>query len=167
MAILMGGMVASISIASRSLDDGAGPAGRTLAAAGVLEELNADLALAVSFSERTPTAVTFTVPDRTGDGQPETIRYRWSGEPDCRLLRQVNGEAEVTIAQDVRYFNLTYCLKTVSPAQDRRGAIDPPGGDGADRGVRPNKGRNGHTRKDKPPKGQPPMHGAGMRAPRR
>src|SRR6266567_831775 len=38
-----------------------------------------ELKTAVSVTEMTATAITFTVPDRTGDGIAETIRYAWSG----------------------------------------------------------------------------------------
>jgi len=115
LAILMGTMVSSIVIASRSLDDGATQAGQMLTGADALEQLNADLASATDFAERTATATTFTVPDRTGDGLPETIRYRWSGPPDGQLLRQVNGGPAAVLAEDVQHFSLSYHVKTVAP----------------------------------------------------
>jgi Tfp pilus assembly protein FimT len=115
LALLMGTMVSSILIASRSLDDGATQTGQLLTGADVLEELNADLASATGFAERTPTAVTFTVPDRTGDAVPETIRYHWSGPPDGQLLRQVNGGPAAVLAEDVQHFSLSYHVKTVAP----------------------------------------------------
>lgn len=122
MAVLMGTMVISLAVASRAVDDGAGPAGQTRRAAEIVEEIDADLAMALSFAERTPEAVTLTVPDRDHDGKPETIRYSWTGPDDGRLLRQVNGGPAVAIAENVRHFNLTYQLKTVaaSEAKDKR-----------------------------------------------
>ncbi len=119
MAVLMGAMVISLAVASRALDDGAGPAGQTRRAAGIVEDMDADLAMALSFTERTPQAVTFTVPDRDGDANSETIRYSWTGPDDGRLLRRVNGGPAVAIAQDVRHFNLTYQLKTIAASQDK------------------------------------------------
>jgi type II secretory pathway component PulJ len=112
-AVLMGAMVASVAVASRSIDPSGSPAGRTVQAAGVLEQIEADLALAMSFTEQTATAATFTVPDRNGDGAPETIRYYWMGAADGRLMKQVNAGSAAVIAQDVQQFNLTYMLKTV------------------------------------------------------
>jgi prepilin-type N-terminal cleavage/methylation domain-containing protein len=122
-AVLMGAMVASVAIASRSIDPGAGPAGRTVQGAGVLEQIEADLALALGFTEQTAAAATFTVPDRNGDGAPETVRYCWMGLADGRLMKQVNAGTPAAIAQDVRQFNLTYLLKTVeaNPSQDDGG----------------------------------------------
>jgi type II secretory pathway component PulJ len=128
-AVLMGAMVATVAIASRSIDPGGSPAGRTVQAAGVLEQIEADLALALGFTEQTATAATFTVPDRNGDRVPETIRYCWMGPSDGRLMKQVNGGTAVAIAQDVRQFNLTYLLKTAqaysSPDANGGGAAGP------------------------------------------
>jgi len=118
MAVLMGVMVVSLAVASRALDDGAGPAGRTRRAAEIIEEIDADLAMALSFSERTPSAVTFTVPDRDLDGKSETVRYSWTGPEDGRLLRRLNGGSAIAVAEDVRHFNLTYRLKTVAAGRD-------------------------------------------------
>ena len=115
MAILLGAMVASIAIATRCVDDQSGPAAQTMTAAGALEEINADLSLALRFTERTPGAVTFVVPDRNGDGADETLRYAWSGPPEYQLTRQYNGGPAVVVAEDAQHFNLAYGLKTVTP----------------------------------------------------
>ena len=69
-----------LTIATRSMNNGAraatvqAVAGRTAA-----DQMADDLKLALNFTEQTATAVTFTVPDRNGDAQPETIRYAWTG----------------------------------------------------------------------------------------
>ena len=88
----------------------------TLASAAVAEELIADLQCATSFSERATTAVTFTVADRTGDGQPETVRYAWLGTNSTpgRLVRQINGGSQHTLLGGVRDFQLTYNTQTVT-----------------------------------------------------
>jgi type II secretory pathway component PulJ len=77
------------------------------------ELVTMDLSLAQSFSERTGKAVTFTVPDRDGDGQPETIRYSWSGTSGDPLTRQSNGGTVVTLAENVTRFDLDYLLKSL------------------------------------------------------
>ena len=122
-AMLMGTMVVSLGVASRAVDPGTGPTAQTRQAAGIIEEINADLALTLSFSERTASAVTFTVPDRTGEGSPETIRYSWTGPDDGQLQRRINNGPTVTIARDVQHFSLAYQLKTVAPdtSDDDRG----------------------------------------------
>src|SRR5438045_291624 len=86
-----------VTIATRSMNNGArtaavqGVSGRTAA-----DQMADDLKLALSFTEQTATAVTFTVPDRNGDGQPETIRYAWAGA-GAPLTRQYNGGTIVNI----------------------------------------------------------------------
>ena len=122
MAVLMGTMVISLAVASRAGEDRARPARPTPPPPERGEEIGAHPAMALSFAERTPEAVTLTVPDRDHDGKGETIRYSWTGPDDGRLLRQVNGGPAVAIAENVRHFNLTYQLKTVaaSEAKDKR-----------------------------------------------
>ena len=79
-----------------------------------LSQLTSDLRLALSFTERTANAVTFTVPDRTGDDAVETIRYSWSGTAGDPLLYQINGSTAVTIIANVQQFNLTSLVRTIA-----------------------------------------------------
>ena len=82
-------------------------------ASELIDEITTDLNLAMSFSERTDTAVTFTVPDRDSNGQSETIRYSWSGTSGDSIMREYNGGDAVAVAEDVQYFSLEYILKTI------------------------------------------------------
>jgi len=113
LTVLMGAMTFSLRVASKAVDGGLGPAGKIVSAASVIEEINADLAVATSLPERTATSVTITVPDRDGDLAEERIRYWWAGAEDGRLYRQRNGGRSVAIAEDVRHFDLGYLLKTL------------------------------------------------------
>src|SRR5690349_22532054 len=74
MALIAAALGSTIVLASRALDQQAGPGATTVAARRATDRLLGELAGATAFSERTATAVTFTVPDRDGDGAPETIR---------------------------------------------------------------------------------------------
>lgn len=116
MAVLMGGMTSAVVIATRAVDDELSPQAKVSQAGDVLNRITADLAYATSFTERTATAVTFTVPDRDGDDEPESIRYAWSGTGGDPLTFEYNGADPVTIAEDVFDFDLTYLLTTVAPA---------------------------------------------------
>jgi type II secretory pathway component PulJ len=93
----------------------------------VATQIAADLRMATSFSERTGNVVTFTVPDRNGDGQPETIRYAWYGAgggnitinsvvygvaPNT-LVRQFNGGPPATLADRVQAFSFNYLVRSV------------------------------------------------------
>lgn len=115
MAIIATALGSTIVLASRALDQDAGPAAAAVAARRATDRLLADLAAATGFSERTATSVTFTVPDRDGDGAPETIRYAWSGSSGDALTRQYNGAAAETFADGVQRLNFTYLLRTVDP----------------------------------------------------
>jgi prepilin-type N-terminal cleavage/methylation domain-containing protein len=114
MAVLVTGIASAIVLATRTAEGAAQP-GDLADAAGVVDQITAELAVALSFSERTATAVTFTVPDRDGDEAPETIRYAWSGVAGDPLTRAYKGGEAQAIAQDVQQFNLTYLVKSLAP----------------------------------------------------
>ena len=116
--IVMTAVVSVMLIACRGIGVGAHRAEAVGDATEALQQIILDLGLARTFTERTATAATFTVPDRNGDGQAETIRYAWSGTPGDALTRQCNGGAAVVIARDVHRFNLEYLLKTVTSEED-------------------------------------------------
>lgn len=106
-SLLVAGLASALYISSQALDVDKSPSRQSATASEVLGELAADLALARSFSERTATAVTFTVPDRDGDLDPETIRYAWSGTPGDPLTYQYNGGTASVLASDVQSLNFT------------------------------------------------------------
>ncbi|MBM4074622.1 MAG: hypothetical protein FJ267_03150, partial [Planctomycetes bacterium] len=82
-------------------------------ATDVQKDLLADLQRATGFTERTAKAVTFTVPDRDGNGRPETLRYAWSGTAGNPLTLQVNGGPVQNIALNVQQFALSYQTKSL------------------------------------------------------
>jgi prepilin-type N-terminal cleavage/methylation domain-containing protein len=106
-------MIASRAIGHRSPDSSAA---RSVSAAEAVEQIRSDLRTAMSFTERQPRAVTFTVPDRDGDGVKETIRYAWAGASGAPLMRVYNGSPPETLAQDVRAFDLSYLLQSLEPS---------------------------------------------------
>jgi len=114
-AILVAGLSGSLYIASQSFD-------RNLAvddqasAQELLAQMMRDLHQANRFSERTTTAVTFTVPDRTGNGIQETIRYSWGGAAGDPLTYEYNGSAVVVLARSVQNFDLSYLTRSMEAA---------------------------------------------------
>jgi prepilin-type N-terminal cleavage/methylation domain-containing protein len=126
--ILLTGMSASIVIASRTVSEGHDVVGLALRTSDSLGEVNSDLSTAQDFLDRTSSSVTFTVPDRNGDGASETMKYWWTGESDGRLMRQVNGGPEVTLAENVRQFALTYGLTTMAAEEASDSDDNAPGG---------------------------------------
>ena len=114
MTVLVTGIASAIMLATRAAE-GAGQPAALAEASRVVDQITAELAVALSFSERTNIAVTFTVPDRDSDEAPETIRYAWSGVAGHPLTRTYNGGATQPIAQNVHHFNVTYLLKSLAP----------------------------------------------------
>jgi hypothetical protein len=99
---LIGGLASALFVSSRALDPSRGAASRRTAADRAAAALLSDTQHALQYTERTATALTLTVPDRTGDDQPETLRYAWSGVSGSPLTRSVNGGLAVAVANDVR-----------------------------------------------------------------
>lgn len=111
-ATVMIGAVAAIGIcgrAFRSAADGVRSAG----AIDALAQMSADIELAIAFTERTDTATTFWVPDRTGDGAPELLRYAWGGTVGDPLTFSMNGSTPVTVLSGVRDLSLDYIVAAV------------------------------------------------------
>jgi hypothetical protein len=106
--IILAGVVGVMFLAYSGLSSGADKADTMSRQSRAIQTITLDLSLATALSEQSATAVTVVVPDRNGDGQPETIRYAWSGTPGDPLTRQVNGVAPAVMAEDVHLFNLTY-----------------------------------------------------------
>ncbi|MDP6543715.1 MAG: prepilin-type N-terminal cleavage/methylation domain-containing protein [Phycisphaerae bacterium] len=109
-SMIMMAMVSVTALSTRCLNSKGEDVGK---ASDVIDEITTDLNLAMSFSEQTATAATFTVPDRDNNGQSETIRYSWSGTPGDSIMREYNGGSAVVVAEDVQYFSLEYILKTI------------------------------------------------------
>ncbi len=113
--ILMGGLLSAIVLASRAIPDPQSALAATRDGYDAVEQIAGNLFGALSFTERNPTAVEFTVPDRShGDPGPEIIRYAWSGTPGDPLTCEYNGSAPIVIAPVVYEFGLAYGLETLS-----------------------------------------------------
>ncbi len=105
--------VTNIMTRSASASADTAPAGQTMATRDVLDQITRELKAATSVSEQTATAITFTVPDRTGDGIPETIRYACTGSAQP-LTRQYNSGTVATLIPSMQSFSLAYLNNTVT-----------------------------------------------------
>ncbi|MGH7135707.1 MAG: prepilin-type N-terminal cleavage/methylation domain-containing protein, partial [Pirellulales bacterium] len=116
----------AIRMASQGVPDGKNTASAAVDASRAMEVVASDLAFATSVSSKTSASLTFTVPDRNGDGQPETIQYYWTapaaGQPLAPLFRQYNGSAPAAIAKNVQEFSLVYDTRPVSSSTTTTGA---------------------------------------------
>lgn len=105
---LMVGLSSTIFIALKATDTSSTPTSATIEGNAALTDLFSDIEFAISFSEQTASATTFTVPDRDGNASPETIRYAWSGTPGDPLTRQYNGGTAAALVEDVHDFGFEY-----------------------------------------------------------
>ncbi len=111
--ILLVGLPSSIVIMSKGLQ-GNSRASRLAQSADVLQDVINDLKHASSFVELTSVAVKFTVPDRDNDGDPELIRYYWSGTPGDPLMYQYNSGTAVVFAEDIHRFDVRYLTRFIA-----------------------------------------------------
>ena len=124
MIMLMGGLVSAVVVASRAIPDPRSATAATRNGYLTADQIASDLFCATSFSERTATAVAFTVPDRDhGAAGPETIRYAWSGTPGDPLTYEYNGATAADLIPDVYEFDLSYGIETVSETTTQQGTV--------------------------------------------
>jgi len=100
MTVLMGGVISALALAGRAIPTPDDPLQAVVDATGALEQMTQDLQCAQTFPELAGRAISFTVTDRTGDGQPEGVRYSWSGAAGDPLVRSCSDGAN-TITTDV------------------------------------------------------------------
>lgn len=113
--MLIAGLASALFTSSSAMSLDSGSQAKRQQSAEIQADLMADLQYALNFSERTANAVTFTVPDRDGDSNPETIRYAWSGTAGDPLTYEYNNGTAVTLADDVQSFDLSYLTRTMQP----------------------------------------------------
>lgn len=100
------GLASAVLLTQRAAPDANSSGQRLAVAYGVLDELRADLSLAISVSELRDNAVTFLVGDRDNDGDLEKLRYEWSGTSGDALTRSVNDGAAIPLAASISEFLL-------------------------------------------------------------
>jgi prepilin-type N-terminal cleavage/methylation domain-containing protein len=107
LSVLLLGMHSAMLLAWRASPQRDSVNSATTSAAAAIDLLASELALATSITAATDSSVRFVVPDRTGDGAPDTIQYSWSGSKGDPLLRTINNAA-ATVAANLAEFQLTY-----------------------------------------------------------
>jgi len=102
--VLLMSMSSTLFISVRATDPSTTPVTSTIKCHTAINEVLLDLEQAMSITERSANAITFLVPDRDGDLDPEIIRYAWSGTSGAPLTRQYNGGTAVTFVENVYDF---------------------------------------------------------------
>lgn len=105
-SVLVAGLASAMYIATQGLGADEGSTARRARSDLAATELLAEARRALWFTERTARTVEFKVADRTGDSQPETLRYEWSGTPGDPLVRSFNGASPLTVTRGVEWFEL-------------------------------------------------------------
>jgi hypothetical protein len=114
--VLVAGLASAMMLTLKTLPTDATAAAENNRASRVLSQLADDLQHATNFTEQAASAVTFTVPDRDGDGKAETLRYSWNGTAGQSLKYQYNTTTAVDIATNVQTFNLAKLNRTIAAA---------------------------------------------------
>ncbi len=112
--VLTVGMASAVVVTNQSLTLSDTGNGSRALATDVQRDFLADVQRATGFIERTANAVTLTVPDRTGDGLPDTLRYAWSGVAGAPLTLQMNGGTVRNLLTNVQQFDLSYRTQTMT-----------------------------------------------------
>ena len=107
-SILLVGLSSAMFIAIRATDPSSSPAPATIIGLDQLTSLYSELHNCVAITEQTATAITFAVPDRDLDSNPESIRYAWPGTPSDPLTWQYNGGDVANVVVDVHDFDIQY-----------------------------------------------------------
>jgi type II secretory pathway pseudopilin PulG len=123
MGVLMISMASVVVIASKAIPSGTTESGAVGYNASALDQILNDLRCATTVTEATSAAVTFTVPDRTGDSTPETLRYAWAGA-GSPVTRQYNGAAATSITTALQNFQLSYDRRTLTTNTSTPGTWD-------------------------------------------
>lgn len=121
--VLMAGLTSTLYVASRAVNV-SGPPRAVLDGSRAASDVLGELQYAVTFTERSASAVEFTVADRDGDEAAETIRYAWSGTAGDPLTRQYNGGAAVPVVEDVQQFDLSYVVQTTTETVTEEAGAD-------------------------------------------
>lgn len=109
--IVLGGAVAAIGVGGRTFRAATAGMVATPSLDG-MARMSADVELALHFTESTATAVSFYVPDRTGDGAPDLLRYAWSGSDGDPITFSMNGSTPWPIVPSVSNLSMNYFVAT-------------------------------------------------------
>ncbi len=112
--ILVAGMASTIYVTSRANDTTKGPIPGTMEGTRAAQLVAADVQLAQTITTKSANEVAFTVADRTGDGIPETIDYKWSGTPGDPLTVQYNNGTAIPLVSNVQSLQFGYKTQTVA-----------------------------------------------------
>lgn len=96
-SVLLVGAGVVLTSTMKQVDRGADGSAKSAALALATDTIAADAAVATSIDTSSPGMLSLTVPDRTGDGTPESIVYRWTGTAGSPLTRTLNNNTQALV----------------------------------------------------------------------
>jgi Tfp pilus assembly protein PilV len=113
--VLLMGLTGSLFLAAQANRTDLGPFRNSSQAAFALDEVTRELSYATKIRSVTAgRSVEVEVPDRTGDGAADVVRYEWSGTAGAPLQRRFNGGAASNVAAALQAFDLQATSRTVT-----------------------------------------------------
>ncbi|MDP1563037.1 MAG: hypothetical protein Q8M16_16790 [Pirellulaceae bacterium] len=109
--ILTVGMCSAVLLSVRAIPQGGSVITASVETARAMEQLERDLRCATQISKRESRDIVFSVPDRTGNGQSESIRYWWSGVDKSAVYRQINNGPSEIVVEQTSNFSLAYDIQ--------------------------------------------------------
>ncbi len=106
MSVLLVAIGSVLAMAMQAVPSADDPLLTRLETTQALQQIADEFQFATHIVAQTPNAITFSVPDRTGDGAPDTIAYSWSGNPGSPLTRMINNSAATVVVADVHSLGL-------------------------------------------------------------
>lgn len=125
--ILTVGMCSAVLLSVRAVPQEGSMITASVEAARLIEQFERDVRCATQVVRSDIHEFQFIVPDRTGDGTPETIRYWWSGKAGSPIYRQINKSDAESVLQQAESFHLHYGIadRTTSEVEQTVITSDP------------------------------------------
>ena len=105
-SILIVGSGVVLTSTMTQLDRGVDATARKHSLSRALDTIAADCAVATAIDDSSPSKLILTVPDRTGDANPETITYIWDNQSGGTITRTFNSDTS-TLARNIDSFSFT------------------------------------------------------------
>lgn len=114
LSIVMVSVGSAMLFASTATPDEDSPVAVAIADHALLARIADDLSQAMYITEQSSTAITVVVPDRTGDGIPDRIRYAWGGTAGEPLKYTVNDTVAANLSTSLNSFSIGYTLENTT-----------------------------------------------------
>lgn len=113
-ALLMAALGSAVAIAAAALPSEGAVQTRVLDTSRSLERLGADLESAVYVLDTTSSAPVYAIPDRNGDGAPDTQSLSWSGKRGDAVRLVENGATPELILDNAAQFATDWAARSVT-----------------------------------------------------